>query len=100
MRKRKPILIIDDSSESEEILKIYKDNDIDFVKYNIKKFEESCCGDLPTTKAPALIAPEGIFKTRDLILEYVNYLKENQFQTKSNEESSSTTTIEKKINKY
>lgn len=76
MKKRKPILIIDNSQASEEILKVFKENKIDFVEYHIKKFEESCCGDVPTTKAPSLIAPEGIFKERDLILEYVNYLKE------------------------
>ena len=59
--QRKPILIIDDSNESLIIKNIFIENKIEFVEYHIKKFEESCCGDLPTTKAPSVIAPEGIY---------------------------------------
>jgi hypothetical protein len=46
-------------------------NDIDFMEYHISKFEESCCGELPTTKAPSIIAPEGVFKGIDGIKEFV-----------------------------
>ncbi|HXT83760.1 MAG TPA: hypothetical protein VN704_05435 [Verrucomicrobiae bacterium] len=76
--QRKPILIIDDSNESLIIKNIFIENKIEFVEYHIKKFEESCCGDLPTTKAPSVIAPEGIYKQKDLIINYIQYLKEKQ----------------------
>ncbi|HEY6536659.1 MAG TPA: hypothetical protein VIY08_12800 [Candidatus Nitrosocosmicus sp.] len=76
--QRKPILIIDDSNDSLIIKNIFVENKIEFVEYHIKKFEESCCGDLPTTKAPSVIAPEGIYKQKDLIINYIQYLKEKQ----------------------
>ena len=78
MKQRKPILIIDDSHNSQRIKKIFDDNKIEFVEYNIKKFEESCCGDLPTTKAPSVIAVEGIYKNEEKILEYIKLVKETQ----------------------
>jgi hypothetical protein len=78
VNQRKPILIIDDSPNSHEVKKIFSDNNIEFVEYNIKKFEESCCGELPTTKAPSLIAVEGIYKDEDKIKEYIKLVKENQ----------------------
>ena len=77
-KQRKPILIVDDSNDSQNIKKIFYEYKIEFVEYHIKKFEESCCGDLPTTKAPSVIAPEGIYKQKDLIIDYIHYLKENQ----------------------
>jgi hypothetical protein len=49
---------------------------IEYVEYNIKKFEESCCGDLPTTKAPSLFAVEGIFKGLEQISEYIALKKD------------------------
>ena len=30
------------------------------------------------TKAPSVIAPEGIYKQKDLIINYIQYLKEKQ----------------------
>ena len=78
MKQRKPILIIDDSHNSQRIKKIFNDNKIEFVEYNIKKFEESCCGELPTTKAPSVIAVEGIYKDEDKIKEYIKMVKENK----------------------
>lgn len=78
MKQRKPILIIDDSTNSKRIKKIFYDNEVDFVEYHIKKFEESCCGELPTTKAPSVIAVEGIFKEEEKIKTYIDYLKEKQ----------------------
>ncbi len=78
--KRKPILIIDDSMKSKKIVNVFKESNVDFVTYNIKKFEESCCGDLPTTKAPSVIAAEGIFKEEEDIVDYVKHLKEKQNQ--------------------
>src|SRR4029079_11264019 len=78
MRARKPIILIDDSPRSQKIVKLFTDNEIDFVKYHIKKFEDSCCGELPTTKTPSVIAAEGIFKEESLILYYVDYMKEKK----------------------
>ncbi len=80
MKQRKPILIIDDSISSQRIKKIFYDNEVYFVEYHIKKFEESCCGELPTTKAPSVIAAEGIYKGEENIKNYVKYLKENQIK--------------------
>lgn len=77
MIKRKPIIIIDDSFESQRIVQLFKEKDVDFVEYHIKKFEESCCGDLPTTKAPSVIAVEGIFKGEGSITDYLNFFYKN-----------------------
>ena len=78
MRARKPIILVDDSPQSQKIVDLFKVNGIDFVKYHIKKFEESCCGELPTTKTPSVIAAEGIFKEESLILYYIDYMKEKK----------------------
>jgi hypothetical protein len=78
MKKRKSILLLDDSINSQRIKKMLNDNEIDFVEYHIKKFEESCCGELPTTKAPSVIASEGIYKGEENIENYIKYLKVKQ----------------------
>jgi hypothetical protein len=70
--KRKPILLVDDSDDSMKAVDLFKRLSIEYVEYNIKKFEESCCGDLPTTKAPSLFAVEGIFKGLEQISEYIS----------------------------
>ena len=72
MVKRKPILLVDDSDDSMKAIDLFKRLSIEYVEYNIKKFEESCCGDLPTTKAPSLFAVEGIFKGLEKINEYIS----------------------------
>lgn len=78
MRARKPIILVDDSPQSQKIIELFKNNNIEFVKYHIKKFEESCCGELPTTKAPSVIAAEGIFKEESLIMDYIEYVKQKK----------------------
>lgn len=78
MKKRRPILLTDDSVDSHRIKKLFYDNKIDFVRYHIKKFEEGCCGELPTTRAPSVIATEGIYKEEEKIKSYIKNLKENQ----------------------
>ena len=78
MRARKPIILVDDSPRSQKIIELFENNEIDFVKYHIKKFEDSCCGELPTTKTPSVIAAEGIFKEESLILYYIDYMKEKK----------------------
>jgi hypothetical protein len=74
--KRKPILLVDGSDDSIKALDLFKRLSIEYVEYNIKKFEESCCGDLPTTKAPSLFAVEGIFKGLEQISEYISLKKD------------------------
>ena len=76
MAERKPILLVDDSDDSMKAIDLFKRLSIEYVEYNIKKFEESCCGDLPTTKAPSLFAVEGIFKGLDQISEYISLKKD------------------------
>jgi hypothetical protein len=76
MVKRKPILLLDESDDSIKAIDLFKRLDIDYVEFNIKKFEESCCGELPTTKAPSVFAPEGIFKGLDGISEYISFKRE------------------------
>jgi hypothetical protein len=82
--KRKPILLVDESDDSLKAIDLLKSLDIEYVEYNIKKFEESCCGgDLPTTKAPSLFAVEGIFKGLEKINEYASSKKDANFEIRS-----------------
>lgn len=71
MKNRKPILIVDDGPASLEAINLLSERDIEFVEYDIRKFADSCCGDLPTTKAPSVFAPEGVFKGLSGVEEYV-----------------------------
>ena len=75
MAVRKPVLLIDDNESSRLAMEILEKNNIKFVQYHIKKFEENCCIDLPTTRAPALFAPEGIFRNLEGIKEYLSVEK-------------------------
>lgn len=79
MVARKPVLLIDDGENSKLAIEILEFNNINFVEYHIKNFENNCCVDLPTTRAPALIAPEGVFRNIEGIKEYLgvekNYTK-------------------------
>jgi hypothetical protein len=70
--KRKPVLLVDKSDDSMKAIDLLKRLDIEYVEYDMKKFEESCCGELPTTKAPSLFAVEGIFKGLREINEYTS----------------------------
>jgi fructose-bisphosphate aldolase class 1 len=71
MKKRKSILLIDESIESSEVKYILETNNINFIEYNIIKFGRGCCGHLPTTTAPSIFAPEGVFKGKDSIEKYI-----------------------------
>ena len=66
-----PVLIVDDGSDSLKAIDLLRENDVEFVEYDIRKFAESCCGDLPTTKAPSVFAPEGVFKGLSGVEEYL-----------------------------
>ena len=70
---RRPVLLVDYSSPaSQEAIKILRSRNIDFVEYDIGKFEESCCGELPTTVAPSVFAPEGVFKGLEGVVQYAS----------------------------
>ena len=86
MVKRKPILLLDESNDSMKAIDLFNRLKFDYVVFNIKKFEESCCGELPTTKAPSVFAVEGIFKGLDGINEYISLKRDT---TDSNIESES-----------
>jgi hypothetical protein len=70
--KREPVLLVDNSDDSTKAVDLLKRLGIEYVEYDIKKFKESCCGELPTTKAPSLFAAEGVFKGLEKINEYVS----------------------------
>jgi hypothetical protein len=73
MKKRKPVLIVDESPDSLKAADLLRKRNIKFVEYNIRKFADSCCcGDLPTTKAPSVFAPEGVFKGLSGVREYAS----------------------------
>lgn len=74
---RKPVLLVDDTENSRLAIELLEDNGIKFVEYHVKKFEEDCCVELPTTRAPALIAPEGIFRNLEGIKEYLTVEKKS-----------------------
>jgi hypothetical protein len=74
---RKPVLLIDDTENSRIAIEILENNSVEFVEYHIRKFEETCCVDLPTTRAPALFAPEGIFRNLEGIKEYLTVEKKS-----------------------
>ena len=86
MVKRKPIVLVDDSDDSTRAIGLFKRFGLEYVEYDVKKFEESCCGELPTTKAPSVFAVEGVFKGLEKINEYIS-LRRNA--TDSNTESES-----------
>lgn len=71
MKKRKLVLIVDDSPDSLKAINFLRERDVEFVEYDIRKFAESCCGDLQTTKAPSVFAPEGVFKGLSGVKEYI-----------------------------
>ncbi len=81
---RKPVLLVDDTENSRLAIELLEDNNIKFVEYDVRKFEEDCCTELPTTRAPALIAPEGIFRNLEGIKEYLTVEKKS---TSENSES-------------
>jgi hypothetical protein len=71
MKKRKPVLIVDDSPDSLKAKDLLKESSIEFVEYDVRKFVESCCGDLPTTKVPSVFAPDGVFKGLRGVKEFI-----------------------------
>ncbi len=85
MSKRKPLLLVDGSEESQQAIMILRSKGIEYVEYDMRKFTDSCCGDLPTTKAPSVFAPEGIFKDLDGVREYASIDRTNSSSTSESE---------------
>ena len=78
---RKPVLLVDDTENSRLAIELLEDNNIKFVEYHVRKFEVDCCVELPTTRAPALFAPEGIFRNLEGIKGYLTIEKNNTSET-------------------
>lgn len=72
---RKAVLLVDDSKESSMAKDLLKSSKIEFVEYHMKKFEESCCAELPTTKAPSIFAVQGVYKGFEGVKSYVELVK-------------------------
>lgn len=72
MAGRKPVLLVDGSEKSREAATLLRKSGIEYVEYDMRKFTEICCGDLPTTKAPSVFAPEGVFKDIEGVREYAS----------------------------
>ncbi len=75
VRKRKPVLFIDDAKESKAAIQLFEKAGIPYVTYHVKKFEESCCGEVPTTISPSVFAPNGVFKGFEGVKDYVSSRK-------------------------
>jgi len=58
--ERKPLLLVDESDDSTKAIDLLKRSGIQYVEYDIRKFEVSCCGELPTTKAPSVFAVDAL----------------------------------------
>lgn len=73
MRKRRPVLFIDDSEDSKKAVTEFQNAGIDYLTYHIKDLEKDCCGEVPTTTTPSVFAIEGVFKGLEKINEYVSF---------------------------
>ena len=71
MSRRKPVLLINDEGESADARQLLDSQGVEYVVYHISKFEESCCGELPSTKAPSIFAPEGLYKGIEGVRSYL-----------------------------
>jgi len=83
VKKRKPVLFIDDGKESNDAVQLFENAEIDYVTYHIKKFEESCCGEVPTTTAPSVFAPDGVFSGFEGVKDYVSIRKGKTYDEES-----------------
>ena len=79
MSIRKPVVIADDSDDSQTTLKLFNKKGTEHIQYHINKLASSCCGGasdetniVSTMTTPVVIAPEGIFKGLVGIKNYFN----------------------------
>ena len=83
VKKRKPVLFINDDKESNEAIALLKNENIEYTPYHIKKFEESCCGGVPTTTTLSVFAPDGVFKGFEGVKNYVSHRKSPGYEDES-----------------
>lgn len=83
VKKRKPVLFIDDENESNQAIQLLESEKIEYTSYHIKKFEESCCGEVPTTITPSIFASDGVFKGFDGVKKYISHRKSNKYDDES-----------------
>ncbi|KAG2478567.1 MAG: hypothetical protein NPMRTH1_420010 [Nitrosopumilales archaeon] len=83
VRKRKAVLFIDDGKESKVAIQLFEKAGIAYVTYHIKKLEESCCGEVPTTISPSVFAPDGVFKGFEEVKGYVSSRNNGTFDEES-----------------
>ena len=83
MSRRKPVLLINESDESLKAADLLNLSGVEYVEYDIKKFEDSCCGELPTTTAPSLFAIEGTYKGLEKINEYISNISNSDSDLES-----------------
>jgi hypothetical protein len=76
---RKPILIVDDSEDSQTAKEMFRRNNVEYVQYHVDKLESSCCGGASDenesskiVSAPTIFAPEGVFRGIDQVKNYFN----------------------------
>jgi hypothetical protein len=82
------VLLIDDNEESSAAKMLLDSEHIQYLVYHVQKFDESCCIELPSAKAPSLFAPEGLFKGLDGIQSYIKQRLEPATPTDSVESES------------
>lgn len=83
VKKRKPVLFIDDGMESSKAVQLLEDEKIPYVTYHMRNFEESCCGEVPTTTTPSVFAPDGVFRGLEGVKDYVSYRKSEEYDEES-----------------
>jgi len=83
IRKRKPVIFIDDGKESNDAIQLFEKEKIAYVTYHIKKFEESCCGEVPVTITPSVFAPDGVFQGFDGVKDYVSFRNSEAYDDES-----------------
>ncbi len=83
VRKRKPVLFIDDGRESNDAIQLFEKARIAYVAYHIKKFEKDCCGEVPTTITPSVFAPDGVYKGFKGVKDYVSFRNSNSYDDES-----------------
>jgi hypothetical protein len=83
---RRPVLIVDYSSPaSQKAVEILRSKGIEFIEYDVSKFETSCCGELPTTITPSIFAPEGVFKGLEGVRQYISGRKNDDLLLEKSE---------------
>lgn len=80
---RKPVLLVDDAQESRQAVELFVKSGRQYVEYHIKKFEESCCGELPTTRVPSVFAPEGVFRGLEGVRQYLSIERSDEGEKES-----------------